>query len=150
MCPLNHIFKLKKHLFKPFKEELFTYCSLSVSLIAGLPRRAPPVQAPDRAVQSVDTEVDCRIPRRRHEPHKENYGTDQSALQQSQFQVGYIGYLCFTALILMRYTSFSSSCAKIGHAIVSTQLSSYLRYCRMVKIGWIHLSQSFCKSSEFT
>lgn len=56
-------------------------------VLAVVPRRAPPVQASDRAVQSAHAEADRRLSGGRHDPREKDDRDHQSEIQQPQHKV---------------------------------------------------------------
>lgn len=70
-----------------------------LSMLAVVPRRAPPVQASDRAVQSAHAEADRRLSRGRHDPREKDDRDHQSEIQQPQHQV--LDFLDFATLLAL-------------------------------------------------
>lgn len=70
-----------------------------LSMLTVVPRRAPPVQASDRAVQSAHAEADRRLSRGRHDPREKDDRDHQSEIQQPQHQV--LDFLDFATLLVL-------------------------------------------------
>lgn len=68
-----------------------------LSMLAVVPRRTPPVQASDRAVQSAHAEADRRLSGGRHDPREKDDRDHQSEIQQPQHQVLDFGFSFFIA-----------------------------------------------------